>query len=92
MASDIADAIASYAKCQKRKGGPRPNIPLLSLLKPGMWHTIGIDFYGPLLMTRTKKQFILVAIDHFSKWVVLEALAHATAEEVVRFIYDRLVC
>ena len=42
-------------------------------------------------MTRIKKQFILVAIDHFSKWVVLEALAHATAEEVVRFIYDRLV-
>ena len=57
-----------------------------------MWHTLGFDFYGPLAQISLSKRFIFIAIDYFSKWVVMEALAIPSGKEVTRCNNNKLVC
>ena len=55
----------------------------------------GIDFMGPFVPS-DGKQFILVAIDYFTRWVEAEACVHADGKTVEKFvrknIFSRFGC
>jgi hypothetical protein len=53
---------------------------------------IGIDFIGPLEKTKNGNKYILVVTDYLTKWPEAEAMKEATAENVIRFIYERIIC
>jgi len=42
-------------------------------------------------LTSSGNRYLLVIIDHFSKWIVLEPLPTKSAEDVARVFLDRLV-
>ena len=48
---------------------------------------VHIDILGPLTTSRTKKQFIIVAVDHFTRWIEAESISHCpTAIDVNDFV------
>src|SRR3954467_9875430 len=53
---------------------------------------IGIDFVGPLEKTKDGNRYILVVTDYLTKWPEAGAMKEATADNVIQFLYDRIIC
>ena len=47
---------------------------------------------GPLPQGKKQVRFLLVAIDYFTKWVEVEALATITEAKVQNFVLKNIVC
>ena len=47
---------------------------------------------GPLPITLTGKHYIIVAVDHFTKWIEAHALKNKDAQSIVNFIYEDVIC
>jgi hypothetical protein len=44
-----------------------------------------MDILGPFPKTTRKRQFVLVVVNYFTKWVEAEALADITTNKVISF-------
>jgi len=51
-----------------------------------------MDTVGPLPKTKAGNKYILVAIDHYSKWGEAKAVADHGARTAARFLEDDLIC
>ena len=70
---------------------PRRNLPPLHPIETTRpFELVCMDLLK-LGMTSSGNCYLLVLIDHFSKWVVLEPIPNKTAEEVARVILERLI-
>ncbi len=70
MSRQIKHFITSCITCQKFKNPqPRPQAHLQPITTSKPFETINIDVAGPLTTTKHGKRYILVAVDHFSKYV-----------------------
>lgn len=68
--------------CLRRKS-PQVNHGQLASKPPlRPWHTVAMDFCGPYVTSRSGHRFVLVLIDHFTKWVELAPLQDQSAETV----------
>ena len=77
--------------CQRR--GQQGGKSYLNPIKVGEpFERIGIDFVGPLERTKKGNKYILVVTDYLTKWPEAKAMEKATAENVVEFIYERIIC
>jgi hypothetical protein len=47
---------------------------------------------GPLKLTSTKKRYIIVATDYFTKWPEARAIEKADAVTVAWFLYEEIIC
>ena len=55
-----------------------------------MW---GIDVIGPINPKASNRyQFILVAIDYFTKWVEVASYANVTRKVVAKFLKSNTIC
>lgn len=55
------------------------------------WQTITLDYVGPLpLSKRRRNRWLLVVMDHFSKYVLLHPMTIASAEGTVKFLEERV--
>ncbi|MCO5578412.1 hypothetical protein L7F22_032254 [Adiantum nelumboides] len=52
----------------------------------------GIDAIGPLPITSRGKSYILIAVDHLSRWAEAIAVKQITAKDVAKFVYDEICC
>ncbi|MFN9108612.1 MAG: transposase family protein [Bacteroidota bacterium] len=50
-----------------------------------------MDFVGPLPKTSNGNEYILVAVDHFSRWPELIATKDTTAETVATHLIDTVI-
>ena len=92
MKATVEAVIGSCDVCQRRKAPSYRLVgPLNRLTKEGPWDTIGIDIYGPLPKAASGHQFIIVCMDHFSKWPELFPCRNITSKEVAQAIYA-VVC
>lgn len=88
--TDVRRKIAACGKCwSQTPQGRRLVIPQSKL--PIGWpnEIVAMDLFGPLSLTNTGNRYVMVVIDHFTKWVVVEPLKSATAEETARVLQDR---
>src|SRR5947199_107063 len=53
---------------------------------------IGIDFVGTLEKTKRRNRYILVVTNYLTKWPEAKTMKEATAENVVKFIYEGIIC
>ena len=91
LLSTVKKFVAECPKCQVTKIGPRRLVPpLLSLRKQGPWDTVGMDIYGPLPKTKQGYRFILVLIDHFTKWPEIIPMRYITSEAVAEVLTRRI--
>jgi hypothetical protein len=57
-----------------------------------LFHRIALDTTGPLPETKAGNKYILVAIDHYSKWCEAKAVADHGAKTTTRFLENDLIC
>src|SRR6266487_1608673 len=91
MYDDTKKYIKCCDVCQRRgqKGGKSYLNPI-EVGEP--FERIGIDFVGPLERTKRRNRYILVVTDYLTKWPEAKAMKEATAENVVKFIYEEIIC
>src|SRR5215213_5578364 len=91
MYDDTRKYIKCCDICQSRgqKGGKSYLNPI-EVGEP--FERIGIDFVGPLERTKRRNRYILVVTDYLTKWPEAKAMKEATAENVVKFIYEGIIC
>ncbi|KAL0455738.1 UNVERIFIED_CONTAM: hypothetical protein Slati_0913000 [Sesamum latifolium] len=54
-----------------------------------MW---GMDIVGKLPRATGQREYLIVAVDYFTKWVGAEPLAKISEKEVIKFIWQNLIC
>ena len=92
MRRDIVNYVRTCDVCQKRER-KRGEAPLEPIKKPSTpFYHIGIDVMGPLPRSWTGKRYVIVAIDHFTKWVEAQSLETADAQSVLAFVYEEVIC
>ena len=91
MYEDTKEYVKFCDNCQRRgqKGGKSYLNPI-EVGEP--FERIGIDFVGPLEKTRRGNRYILVTTDYLTKWPEAKAMKDATATNVVKFIYEVIIC
>ena len=89
--TDVYKYVQSCPTCQRKKkpksheGGYLQPIPII-----GPFHTIGIDYMGPFVTSRKRNKYLIVAVDHFSKWVECKAVKSATAANAATFFVEQI--
>jgi len=56
-----------------------------------LFHRIALDTAGPLPETKSRNRYILVAIDHYSKWCEAKAVVNHSAKTASRFLEDDII-
>ena len=82
--SDIKEYVRSCHQCQQIKSLAKGKTPLqpIRTSRPGeLWTT---DLMGPLPCSSGGNLYVLVVVDHFTKWVELFAMESVTASEVAK--------
>jgi hypothetical protein len=93
MEADCADYVRRCYKCQTHADRMRiPPTELYSMTSPWPFSTWGIDVIGSINPKgKYKHQFILVAIDYFTKWVEAASYATLKATHVAKFIRNNVI-
>ena len=50
-----------------------------------------MDIVEPVPIATSKKKFLLVATDYFSKWVKVEAYANIKDKDVSKFVWKNII-
>lgn len=54
------------------------------------WQLISIDFLGPFVRSKNGNTMLIVAIDWFSKFVLLQPIRQATSRSVIKFLENQV--
>jgi hypothetical protein len=93
MGKDSVEFVRSCDKCQRfARIMKNPPEKLNSVLSPWPFAKWGVDLVGPMPPGKGKKKFLVVAVDYFTKWAEVEALAFVTASNVINFLWRSVVC
>ena len=88
----VEDAIRACKTCLQRKP-PKTKAGLMASKPPRYpWHTVAMDFCGPYTPATGGARYVLVFVDHFTKWVELCPTSDQVATTVLREFYERIVC
>jgi IS30 family transposase len=92
MREDIRQFVQACQVCQKRdrKKGETELQPIKKFPKP--FYQVGMDVMGPLPITKSGKRYIVMAVDHFTKWVEIRALESNDAQSIASFFYEDVIC
>ncbi len=91
MYKDIRGYVQTCDICQRR--GNRKINNILHLIKPkASFQRIGIDIVRPLIITKKRNRYIVIAIDYFTKWLIVKAIKEAIAKTISKFIYEKIIC
>ena len=83
MQQDEADFVKKCDSCQRYGNVQQvPREKMIAITSPWLSTQWGIDVIGPLPQGKKQVKFLLVTIDHFTKWVEIEALAMITKAKV----------
>ena len=86
------EGMQKLAMIVKGEGGLQQNNILHLILAKASFQRIEIDIVGSLTITWQGNQYIVTAIDYFTKWPIAEVLKEATAKAVSSFIYRKIIC
>src|SRR3954470_10271251 len=92
MKSDVQEYVHTCKTCQKchHHQGEAPLEPIIK--HPTPFYQVGINIMGPLPKTLSGYRYIVVAIDHFTKWVEARTIEEADAQYITLFLYEDIIC
>ena len=90
--ADCMEFPRKYDKCKRFApiSKAHPN-GLTIMTSPWSFAVWGIDLIGQLPKGRWSVQYVMVAVDYFTKWVEAEALSSNTPAKIKEFIYKNIV-
>ena len=92
MVKRIIHYVRSCVDCQmKKKSLDRPAGFLKSIHSQRPFERIGVDLIGPFPLSNSRNRHVIVAVDYFTKWVIVKAVPTATTVELVDFFVKRIV-
>jgi hypothetical protein len=65
---------------------------LKSVLICELFYRIAMDIIGPLFESKSGNKYILVAIDHYSKWCKVKTVVDHGAKTIAKFLEDDVIC
>ncbi|XP_050229150.1 uncharacterized protein LOC126678290 [Mercurialis annua] len=90
---DAKTLVKKYDKCQRHDNvSCRPAASQGSLESPWPFAIWGIDIVGPFETGKHQMKFLIVAIEHFTKWVEVAPVATITAARVEEFFKNEVIC
>jgi hypothetical protein len=92
---DVKAVVRVCQHCQmvKKTGSIRSeDEELKSIPVCDLFYRVAMDTTGPLPETKSGNKYILVAIDHYSKWCEARAVADHGAKTAAKFLEDDLIC
>ena len=94
MEIDCVDFVNSFHDCQTHANlNHVPPSELYSMTSPWSFLVWGIDMIGRIAPKASNgHEYILVAIDYFTKWVEVASYSILKAKHVARFIENNIIC
>ncbi|GJT62971.1 reverse transcriptase domain-containing protein [Tanacetum coccineum] len=93
MHRDARDMILKCKDCQVYRPVPRNHQqPLAPITSPWPFYKWGIDIAGPFPKGPGKVKFLIVAMDYFTKWIEVKAVAIISGGQVKKFVWDNIMC
>ena len=90
---DVYKYVQQCPLCQQFKYDNLPmSMPMQQHIVTEPWHTIGIDLMGPFPMTQKQKQFLLVVVDYFTRWIEVFPLRTTTADVIANVVINEVFC
>ncbi len=85
--------VCQYCQMVKKTGSIRSeDEELKSIPVYDLFYRVAMDTAGPLPETKSGNKYILVAIDHYSKWCEARAVADHGARTASKFLEDDVIC
>ncbi len=53
---------------------------------------IGIDIVGLLTITKKENRYIVIAMNYFTKWLIVKVIKEVTVKTIGKFIYEKIIC
>lgn len=86
--TDVEEFVGRCETCQRMKMGVRRQNPAAQTIEAtSPFEVVGIDFTGPLPETRAGNQYLLLMVDHFSKWIEAYPTSDQRAETVAQCVW-----
>ena len=93
ISRDVRDFVRACKQCRATKPVFRkPPGLMLSTTSDKPWEIVGIDLMGPFPRSYGDHEYLLVAVDHFSKWTEVFPMRKATGKEVASVVVRQLFC
>ena len=92
MRADVEEYVARCVSCAKHKGVPSGPAPILQYPPPEHpWDVVAVDLLQ-LPKSRQGSQYLLVCVDHFSRYVVLIPVESKSAVAIAHGLVTQLFC
>ncbi|KAL0402038.1 UNVERIFIED_CONTAM: hypothetical protein Slati_4233700 [Sesamum latifolium] len=93
MVKDALSLVQRYSPCQRHaKYQHNPATFMKSVESPCPFDMWGMDIVGKLPWAMGQREYLIVAVDYFTKWVEAEPLAKIEEREVMKFIWQNIIC
>nr|KYP33532.1 Gypsy retrotransposon integrase-like protein 1 [Cajanus cajan] len=92
LLTNCVNFVQQCKPCQQH--GPLTHQPpeeLHSITTPWPFSIWDMDILGPFPPAKGQVKFLLVAVDHFTKWIEAEAVATITASNVQKFFWKNVI-
>ena len=92
MCGDVERFCKSCLECVTRKGpGRAVRPPLVPIPTGGPFHRVGVDVLQ-LPVTELGNRYVVVFVDHLTKWVEAFAVPNQTAETIAHLLVEEIFC
>jgi len=89
MWNDVNEYVKTCLECQCFRPMPIPkNLSNKSSPVERPFVRVGLDIVGPLPLTRSENQYLIVLVDYTTKWVEASPLKHIESKDVINFLKD----
>ena len=93
MPSEVRKYCLSCHSCQSYNyANIHHKAPLKPIMVTRPWQLVGMDFMGPFNVSTRGNRYIILSIDHFTKFAIGAATVSFDAETTARFLLDEIVC
>ncbi|XP_050233269.1 uncharacterized protein LOC126681763 [Mercurialis annua] len=93
MVRQAEEIVKKCENCQRHQNiRHAPTTEQCPITSPWPFATWGIDILGPFTPTTGQKKFLIVAVDHFTKWIEVEAVSTITEARIRDFFWRQIVC
>ncbi len=93
IGKDAEKLVQDCENCQKYSNYIHsPAVSQNPLISPWPFAVWGIDLQGAFPKATGQRQWIVIAVDHFTKWAEAESLASITDHKMIDFVFHNIVC
>ncbi|KAL0362156.1 UNVERIFIED_CONTAM: hypothetical protein Scaly_1170800 [Sesamum calycinum] len=90
---DAMDMMRRCRKCQEHANITHTPAALMQPIpNPCPFDQWGMDLVGKLPRATGQREYLIVAVDYFSKWVEAEPLSRISEKEIIKFVWKNIIC